>query len=94
MKRVRAGVHPAVAAGDSAQAIARRLGRAPSTITRELRANGDRERYRALRAQRRANACTARPKAGKLSRSSRLRSEVAAGLKQRCSPQQISATAR
>ena len=80
-----------VAGGDSAQAIARQLGRAASTITRELQANGGRDRYRALRAHRRAIACTARPKAGKLSGSARLRSEVEAGLEQRWSPQQISA---
>jgi IS30 family transposase len=83
-----------VAAGDSAQAIARQLGRAASTITRELHASGGRERYRALRAHRRAIACTARPKPGKLAGSSRLRSEVEAGLLQRWSPQQISARLR
>jgi IS30 family transposase len=83
-----------VAAGDSAQAIARQLGRAASTITRELHANGGRVRYRALRAHRRAIACTARPKAGKLSGSSRLRDEVEAGLLARWSPQQISARLR
>src|SRR5687767_7261758 len=83
-----------VAAGDSAQAIARQLGRAASTITRELHANGGRDRYRALRAHRRAIACTARPKVGKLAGSSRLRAEVEAGLLQRWSPQQISARLR
>ena len=83
-----------VAAGDSAQAIARQLGRAASTITRELYANGGRDRYRALRAHRRAIACTARPKAGKLAGSARLRAEVEAGLEQRWSPQQISARLR
>jgi len=83
-----------VAAGDSARAIARQLGRAASTITRELHLNGGRARYRALRAHRRAIACTARPKPGKLTGSARLRREVEAGLLQRWSPQQISARLR
>ena len=83
-----------VAAGDSARAIARQLGRAASTITRELHANGGRVPYRALRAHRRAIACTARPKRGKLAGPSRLRSEVEAGLLARWSPQQISARLR
>jgi IS30 family transposase len=83
-----------VAGGESAQAIARRLGRAASTVTRELHANGGRVRYRALRAHRRAIACTARPKRGKLAGPSRLRDEVEAGLLARWSPQQISARLR
>ena len=83
-----------VAGGQSAQAIARQLGRAASTITRELHANGGRARYRALRAHRRAIACTARPKPGKLAGRSRLRGEVEAGLLARWSPQQISARLR
>ena len=37
-------------AGDSYRLIAGRLGRAPSTISREVAANGSRERYRAWRA--------------------------------------------
>jgi IS30 family transposase len=83
-----------VAAGESAHAIARQLGRPASTITRELNANGGRVRYRALRAHRRAIACAARPKRGKLAGPSRLRSEVEAGLVARWSPQQISARLR
>ena len=43
-----------VAAGDSARSIAARLGRAPSTVTRELERNGGRRRYRAQRADCRA----------------------------------------
>src|SRR4051794_35601164 len=39
-----------VAAGESFRALGRRLGRAPSTISREVAANGGRRRYRALRA--------------------------------------------
>jgi IS30 family transposase len=80
-----------VAAGESARAIAGALGRAPSTVTRELRANGGRGEYRALRAHKRAIACLARPKSTKLARLPRLRGEVEAGLLRRWSPQQISA---
>jgi IS30 family transposase len=83
-----------VAAGDSARAIGRQLGRVASTVTRELHANGGRVRYRALRAHRRAIACTARPKPGKLAGCPRLRGEVQAGLVRRWSPQQISARLR
>lgn len=80
-----------VSAGRSARAIAGELGQAPSTVTRELAANGGRERYRALRAHERAIACSQRPKPGKLARLPRLRVEVEAGLLARWSPQQISA---
>jgi IS30 family transposase len=40
-------------AGRSLRAIALELGRAPSTICREVNANGGRRRYRALDAERR-----------------------------------------
>jgi len=80
-----------LAAQETARAIGRQLKRAPSTITREISANGGRGAYRALRAHRRAIACSARPKTGKLSRLPRLRAEVEAGLQQQWSPQQISA---
>jgi len=52
--------------GLSMRAIARALGRAPSTITREVKANGGRESYRIWPAHQRARACTKRPKAAKL----------------------------
>jgi transposase, IS30 family len=80
-----------VAAGESARAIARDLGRAPSTITRELAINGGRHGYRALRAHQRAIRCTARPKPRKLDRLPGLRAAVEDGLAQCWSPQQISA---
>jgi IS30 family transposase len=83
-----------LAAGRSARAIARALGRAPSTVTREVAANGGRRRYRALRAHRRARGCAARPRQTKLCRHPRLRREVEAGLERRWSPQQISARLR
>lgn len=56
-----------LAAGDSLRTIARRLGRAPSSVSREVARNGGRSHYRAQRADRRAYRCARRPKAGKLS---------------------------
>jgi IS30 family transposase len=50
----------------SMRAIARALGRAPSTVTREVAANGGRESYRIWPAHQRARACAKRPKAAKL----------------------------
>jgi IS30 family transposase len=80
-----------VAGGRSARAIARELGRAPSTITRELAANGGCGRYRALAGHQRAIRCAGRPRPGKLTRLPELRAEVQAGLERCWSPQQISA---
>jgi IS30 family transposase len=80
-----------LAAGESLRAIARMLGRCASTVCREVAANGGRQRYRALRAHRRAIACTARPKQRKLDRLPALCGEVEAGLIDLWSPQQIAA---
>src|SRR4051794_16065874 len=41
-------------AGETLRLIATQLGRAPSTVSREVRANGGRRRYRAVRAEDRA----------------------------------------
>jgi IS30 family transposase len=76
--------------GDSCRKIAKRLGRAPSTISREVAANGSRGRYRAWRAERRAMKKARRPKRSKLASNSRLRSIVERLLEQRWSPEQIS----
>ena len=83
-----------LAAGESFRAIGRELGRAASTISREVGACGGRRSYRALAAQRRALRLVERPKPGKLARVPRLREEVEAGLRRRWSPQQISARLR
>ena len=80
-----------VAAGESGRAIARALGRAPSTVCREIRAGGGRRRYRAVGAERRAHRCARRPKATKLSLCPALVAEVQRGLGLGWSPQQISA---
>lgn len=78
-------------AGASLRAIARALGRAPSTIAREVANSGGRSRYRAWQAHRRAWRHARRPKVAKLAAVPRLRREVERRLAQRWSPQQISA---
>ena len=83
-----------IAAGESGRAIARVLGRAPSTVCREIRAGGGRRGYRAIGAERRAARCARRPKVTKLSLCARLVAEVERGLEQGWSPQQISARLR
>jgi IS30 family transposase len=74
--------------GESLSASARRLGRTPSTVTREVQANGGRERYSAWGAHQRAREQTRRPKPFKLRRG-RLLQEVAQRLEHLWSPQQI-----
>jgi transposase, IS30 family len=83
-----------LAGAKSAHAIARELGRAPSTISREIARCGGRARYRALSAERRAQERLRRPKPTKLSRSARLCEAVEAGLREFWSPHQISARLR
>ena len=78
-------------AGDSCRAIATRLGRAPSTITRDVAANGTRARYRAWRADDAAARRRRRPQPAKLRTCPRLRAAVECGLALRWSPQQIAA---
>ena len=79
-----------LAAGDSFRAIAARLGRAPSTVCREVAGNGGRRHYRALVADRAARRRAHRPKPAKLAQCPRLRAEVEAGLAAWWSPQEIS----
>jgi IS30 family transposase len=74
-----------LAAGESLRSIARRLGRAPSTISREVQANGGRRGYRPSRAD--GRAC--RPQACKLGVNERLRALVEEKLADDWSPQQI-----
>jgi IS30 family transposase len=78
-----------VAAGDSCRVIARRLGRAPSTVSRELARNGGRSRYRAQRAEAAADRRAARPKPSKPVMEPRLREVVEAKLGLCWSPEQI-----
>ncbi len=78
-----------IATGESLRSIARRVGRAPSTVCREVTRNGGRGRYRAQRADRAAGRRAHRPKASKLALNSRLRAVVEDKLTEWWSPQQI-----
>jgi IS30 family transposase len=78
-----------VAGGDSGRAIAMRLGRAPSTVSRELARNGGRHCYRAQRADAAADRRAARPKPCKLLVAPRLRAVVEQKLGLCWSPEQI-----
>jgi len=79
-----------LAGGESLRAIAVRLGRAPSTISREVTANGGRRRYRACPADRAALRRLRRPKPARLATCARLRHVVESKLELRWSPRQIS----
>ena len=79
------------AAGAGVREIARRLGRAPSTVSRELARNRSRGGYRAVGADRRAAARRARPRPAKLAVPGQLRDYVQAGLAQQWSPEEICA---
>jgi len=79
-----------LAGGESIRAIARRLARSPSTVSREVAANGGRRRYRACGADKAAVRRARRPKRSKLASCDRLRTVVEAQLELRWSPQQIS----
>jgi IS30 family transposase len=80
-----------LAAGHSFRAISMTIGRAPSTVCREVNANGGRSKYRALVADRAACRRALRPKQAKLARCRGLRRVVERKLEARWSPQQISA---
>jgi transposase, IS30 family len=98
-------IHAGVERGDSIRLIARRLGRAPSTVFHELRRNM-RQRYRRRHrrgrpitvpwsyrpsyAQRRAEFMARRPKRAKLATHLELRQLVQTKLKENLSPRQIS----
>jgi transposase, IS30 family len=82
-----------LAAGQPVRQIAARLGRAPSTVSREVRRNGMRGRYRALAAQAQAQFRARRPKAARLAGNARLRAWVQDRLAERWSPEQISVMA-
>ena len=78
-----------LAEGRSFRTIAAGLGRAPSSISREVGANGGRQRYRAWAGERRAFEQAARPKARRLEKRPALRAVVENWLAKRWSPQQI-----
>lgn len=78
-----------LAAGHSLRAVARALGRAPSTLSREIRRHGGEGHYRAARAEAEAWAWGQRPKRCRLARCPRLAHLVAAKLREDWSPEQI-----
>jgi IS30 family transposase len=73
----------------SFRTIARQLGRAPSTISREVNANGGRDGYRAVDAEHAAQTRARRPKPAKLAVNAQLRAAVEAKLEAGWSPGQI-----
>jgi len=78
-------------ARESLRQIAVRLGRATSTVSRDVALNGGREAYRAWRAEQTSTSRSRRPKSSKLATNPRLRREVERRLGERWSPQQIAA---
>ncbi|WP_136415900.1 IS30 family transposase [Herbaspirillum sp. ST 5-3] len=79
----------AMVAGESIRSIAIALGRAPSTISREIMRNGGHESYRAAQAEQAAWDRARRPKTCKLVENRALARVVAARLRLLWSPQQI-----
>lgn len=71
------------------RAIARRLGRSPSTISREVRRNGGVARYRATASDQAAWDRALRPKPCKLACSPSLAQAVSVKLRRKWSPEQI-----
>ena len=80
-----------LAVGQSYRQIGLQVGRATSTISREVDRNGGRASYRAVRADARAWKTARRPKACRMAVSKTLRDTVADKLALRWSPAQIAA---
>ena len=78
-----------IASGRSLRSIARILSRAPSTLSREVRRNGGRRRYRAAEADKQAWKRARRPKRCRLVCRPRLRQLVEEKLREAWAPQQI-----
>src|SRR5262244_2530172 len=79
-----------IAASWSIRRIAQGLGRAPSTVSREIRRNGGIQGYRANQADRRTWERASRPKPCRLALHRELRWRVAQKLALQWSPEQIS----
>ena len=79
--------------GDSLSAIARQLGRSPSTISREVAKNGGADEYGPWRAHWRASKQVHRPRPSKLAYPP-LKAQVTSWLEELWSPQEISARLR
>ena len=78
-----------IASDESMRSIATRLGRAPSTISREIQRNGGDGKYRAARADKKAWERACRPKSCKLAGSPWLRRAIEIKLRVNWSPEQI-----
>ncbi len=78
-----------LAADQSARSMARLLGRAPSTVSREIKRNGGYDRYRAAQADEQTWVRARRPKPCKLASRLWLRQTVARKLRLHWSPEQI-----
>jgi len=76
-------------AGQSIRSIAAKLGRAPSTVSREIHRNGGLDGYRAIQADQRAWDRARRPKRCKLAMNRQLADIVAGKLQLQWSPEQI-----
>ena len=87
--REREEISRGLATGTSYAVLGRQLGRAVSTISREVRRHGGAERYRAQAADRRAWQRARRPKPCRLAQCARLRRVVADKLAAQWSPEQI-----
>jgi IS30 family transposase len=89
----RVEIYVGIESGRSLTAVALGLGRAPSTVCREVANNGGRRRYRPFVAHRRAWRCARRPKPAKLA-CDRLRERVIGDLERLWSPWQIACRLR
>jgi IS30 family transposase len=78
-----------LAANASLRAIAKGIGRAPSTVSREITRNGGKSSYRASEADNKAWDRARRPKKCLLATNGKLRAIVASKLRLQWSPQQI-----
>jgi len=78
-----------IVSGHSIRAIASQLGRAPSTVSREIQRNGGRRWYRATKADEASRERALRPKICKLAQNPALARIVATKLISRWSPWQI-----
>src|SRR5678815_1403285 len=85
----REAISRAMAGGQSIRSIAAQLGRAPSTVSRELTRNGGRAAYRASEADRAAWDRALRPKCCKLAKDRALAKIVTDKLRLLWSPEQI-----
>src|SRR3954465_8813195 len=78
-----------IAAAEPARSMARKLGRSPSTVAREISRNGGYDRYRASQADETAWVRARRPKRCKLTDNPHLRETVARKLRGNWSPEQV-----